>query len=118
MPLSSKQREEERRKRELDVLVTQALGCVFLPSEIRLNQASNEVAALAHCIVMETPGWGNITPREIYGSIHRIYMLHVVKAGKQDQPVNWTYNDVLRCLCWYKEKYPELLKNINWWGIC
>lgn len=99
----------------LDELVISILMPVFPPSEMF---PCDEVAALAHCGVMETPGWGNITTREIRASIGRIYSEWVILTGKLGQPVHWDMADVLRHLCPYKTKYPDLLRNIYWWGIC
>ncbi len=103
------------KKERLDDLVIQALMPVFPPSEM---DGIPEVAALAHCVVMETPGWENITQQEIRGSLGRIWQKHVVRAGRLGQPVHWDVTDVLRYLCPYKKKYPELLAGIYWWGVC
>ncbi len=112
---SNSKKREDARKAQLDELVIEALMPVFPPSEMKPGE---EVAALAHCVVMEIPGWSDITPWEIRRSLGRIYTQYVIQRGKINQPVHWGVTDVLRSLCLYKNKYPELLKNIYWWGMC
>ncbi len=107
------------RDEQLDELVIEALTPVFPPSEMKPGE---EVAALAHCKVMETPEWNSITPQEIRRSLGRIYTQYVVRAGRLTHgvhpTVHWDLRDVLRHLCPYKKKYPELLAGIYWWDVC
>src|SRR6266480_7042369 len=98
-------RKQEVRKAEFDELVIDALMPVFPPTEMRL---CGMVKALAFCVVMETPGWSDITIGEIRASMGRIYTQNVVETGKMNQSVTWNQRDVWRYLYPYKVKYPDL----------
>ena len=108
-------RKQEMRKARLDELVKEALKPVFPVTEMKLL---DEVAALAYCYVMGTSGWSDVTTQEIRNSMGRIYTKYVIEYRNMNKPVNWDVTDVLRHLCLYKQKYPELLKGIYWRGMC
>ena len=85
-------RKQEIRKAEFDEIVIDALMPVFPPAEMRLQ---GMVEALAFCVVMEIPGWSDITIEKIRASMGRIYTQYVVETGKMNQSINL---ESTRCL--------------------